>query len=157
MSTWTLCFSDEIKNSKLLMATALNYHASKLQSFPNPFISISYNLKQNIFMWSYFRFPRGQRVGGQLNVHVCPLRVGGWSKRGKNPSTWFLNAPLHHIRNLLGMYLCKDEKAYWNLPTTLQIFTTNITLMGMVVLCSEREHATLPPKQTIKFVRKYMV
>ena len=44
--------------------------------------------------WSVSECPRGQRVGGQLNVHVCPLGVGGWSKKGKNLSTWLLNAPL---------------------------------------------------------------
>ena len=27
--------------------------------------------------------PRGQRVGGKPNVHVCPLGVDGWSKNGK--------------------------------------------------------------------------
>ena len=27
--------------------------------------------------WSFSMCPRGNRVGGQLNVHVCPLGVGG--------------------------------------------------------------------------------
>ena len=42
-------------------------------------------------MWSD-KCPCGQRVCGQIDVHTCPLGVGGWSKRGKNLSKWLLNA-----------------------------------------------------------------
>ena len=55
-----------------------------------------------------FGCPRGQRVGGKPNVHLCPLGVGGWSKKDKNLSTWLLNDPyassssaeLFHIKSL---------------------------------------------------------
>ena len=43
--------------------------------------------------WSFSRCPRGQGVGGKPNVHTCPLGVGGWFTKGKNMSTWLLNAP----------------------------------------------------------------
>ena len=52
---------------------------------------------ENTKLWS--QCPHGQRVGGQLNVHACPLGVGGWSKRGTNMSTWLLNGPQREQEN----------------------------------------------------------
>ena len=55
--------------------------------------------------WSFSRCPRGQGVGGKPNVHACPLGVGGWSKKVKILSTWFLNAPHAHLENFICLFL----------------------------------------------------
>ena len=34
--------------------------------------------------WSFSCYLRKQGVGGQLNVYVCLLEVGRWSKKAKN-------------------------------------------------------------------------
>ena len=38
-------------------------------------------------------------VGGGLKVHVCLLKVGGLSKKGKDLSTWFELTPGGEILN----------------------------------------------------------
>ena len=67
----------------LVGSSPIVLHQSKLQYFPHP--PHFYQLIRYILLilggdfgrWSVFECPRGQRVGGQLNVHVCPLGVGG--------------------------------------------------------------------------------
>ena len=73
-------YSNQIKDVKFFVGEALLFYINQNYNiFLTHLISTSQSrytlsiLGGDLGRWSVSECPRGQRVGGQLNVHVCPL------------------------------------------------------------------------------------
>ena len=87
-------------------------------------------------------------MGDLKNVHACPRDVGGWSKKVKILSMWFVNDPYHKMITTLLMSLLDILQASVFLFTNaidiedyqvdldeydLRLFTKDVDSNGLVI------------------------